>query len=104
MSAFTSIESATEPVIGEARVLNKITAHHTMIVTVEGGVTSLLVRMQGSHDGVRWTDIGTFQAPQSGMMSNPPTTHLMAHVRARLLTITGTDAVCSVSIASADDA
>lgn len=110
MSAYTSIESATEPVIGTSRELAKTTAHHTAIVVVEGG-PSVLLRLEGSHDGLHWTPIGTFQATPAppgiytGMILTAPTTTLMTHIRANLISLTGgTDPKVFASIASADDA
>lgn len=106
MSAFTSLDQVDTPgTPGEYRQLLKATAHNTMIVTVEGSPTACVVYMEGSHDGTRWSRIGTHQASQNGIVSTQPTTHLITHVRAYLQTLTGgTDPKVTVTIASADDA
>lgn len=104
MSAFTSLESVTEPTVGESRQLNKTTAHHTMIVTVEGTPTNVVVYMEISHDNVRWIRTNQFQSNQSGLVTTIATGNLAAFVRANLTTLTGgTDPHVSVSVASEDD-
>lgn len=104
MSAFTSIDSATGPLDGDARQLAKATAHHTMIVTIDGTVTTVKAYLEGSHDGARWTPISTYQSPQSGMCITQPTAALMTYIRCRLVTLIGPDnPTFSASIASADD-
>lgn len=105
MSAFTSIESTSVEGPGEYRQLQKATAHHTMFVFVDGSPTSVLVVLEGSHDGFRWMSIGSQQAAEDGIRTTPATTHLVTYIRARLVLIQGDpDAKVSVSIASADDA
>lgn len=105
MSAFTSLESASETGPGEYRQLQRATAHHTMFVFVEGAPTQVVVRLEGSHDGFRWTSIGVLQAAEDGIKTIPPTTHLVTYVRAYLVLVQGDpDAKVSASIASADDA
>lgn len=105
MSAFTSIESVTSTATGESRQLNKATAHHTMIVTVDGTLTNCAVYLEGSHDGYRWAILQTFQNDRSGMISTNPNGAIVMHIRARIALIQGSNgAQVSASIASADDA
>lgn len=105
MSAFTSLHSATEPSTGESRQLLKATAHHTMIVTIAGDVSSCVIVLEGSHDGFEWVPMQTHQAIQNGMVTTQPSAHLVTHVRASLVALNGgDDARVTASIASADDA
>lgn len=103
MSAFTSVESATATGAGESRQLQKATAHHTMIVQVEGSVTDCAVVLEGSHDGFRWVRMQTYQAAENGIVTTPPTGPLVTHVRANVLKLSGNGGgKVSASIASAD--
>lgn len=103
MGSFTSLESVTQTGAGFERALLKATAHHTMIVAVDGNPTQVIVTLEGSHDGYRWVRMATYQAPETGMVSTQPSTHLVTHVRARLIAVTGDPAAkVSASIASAD--
>lgn len=105
MSSFTSLYSATEGGPGVERQLMKATAHHTMIVDVDGTPTNVAVSLEGSHDGFLWTTIAVFQATEGGIRTTAPTTHLVTYVRANLLLVTGDpSATVTVTIASADDA
>lgn len=101
MTAFTSLESASSPGPGESAQLQRATAHHTMIVTVDGVASNVVVVLEGSHDGFRWVPIAVHQAQEDGVRTTPPTTHLVTYVRAYLEVLSG-DAKISASIASAD--
>jgi hypothetical protein len=103
MGSFTSLESASAVGPGESRQLQKATAHHTMIVSIDGTPTNVVVTLEGSHDGFRWVPIATHQAQEDGIRTTPPTTHLVTFVRANLVAISGDNAAkVSASIASAD--
>jgi len=105
MSSFTSLYSANESGPGSERQLMKATAHHTMMISVEGSPTNVAVALQGSHDGFHWVTIATYQATEDGLQSTSPTAHLVTYVRANLLVITGDEtARVTATIASADDA
>jgi hypothetical protein len=113
MSSYTSLDSVTEPVEGQERQLRKATAHHTMMVTVEGTPMDCRVVLEGAHnsDG-HWTVLGNVQSAIGGLVTTNPTTHLVTWVRARVDDLTlrlneygePDPAYVTVSIASADDA
>lgn len=113
MSSFTSLDSVSSPTEGIDRQLRKATAHHTLIVSVEGDVTNCRVVLEGAHnsDG-HWTALGNVQSALGGVVTTNPTTHLVTWVRARLVELDvrpGPDnepgvAYVTASIASADDA
>lgn len=107
MTAFTSILPTTPPVTlpvtGTAQELAKPTAHHTMIVFVDGIASACRVVLQGSHDGTNWTDIGTVNSPSGGLVSTQPTTHLMNHIRAEMRQLAGSDGTVSVMATIASD-
>lgn len=103
MSAFTSLESTRETGPGADRQLQKATAHHTLIVSLEGAPSAVMVKLEGSHDGFRWTQIGVFQSSTSGMLTTQANGALVTYVRANLVLIQGDDtARVSASIASND--
>lgn len=103
MSAFTSLESASATGPGESVQLQKATAHHTMIVTVEGAPSGVTVWLEGSHDGFRWVRMQTYQAAENGTVTTQPSAHLVTYVRANLAALSGgTNPKVSASIASAD--
>jgi hypothetical protein len=107
MTAFTSILPTTTPAVlpvtGTAQELARPTAHHTMIVFVEGVAAACRVVLQGSHDGTNWTDIGTVNSPSGGLVSTQPTTHLMNHIRAEMRQLAGPDGVSAMATIASDD-
>lgn len=112
MSSYTSLDSVTDSVEGQERQLRKATAHHTMLVTVEGDPVSCRVVLEGAHDmDGHWTALGNVQNALGGIVTTNPTTHLVTWVRARVdeLTLRMNEygepipVAVTASIASADD-
>lgn len=109
MSAFTSLEEATEPMDGLDRRLQKTTAHHTMAVWTTGNPSNVVVVLEGSHDSYNWFPLGTLNlgggGDMNGLKTTQPTAHLASWVRTRLALLEGgTSPTVSASIASLDDA
>ena len=103
MSSFSSLQGATEAGPGDDRRMIKATAHHTLIVSVDGEPSSCVVLLEGSHDGDNWTSIATLQSPTGGVIGTQPTGHLMTWIRAYLEELVGSDVAVTATIASADD-
>jgi len=104
MSAFVSLDGATQLGPGEDRQLQVTTAHHTMAVSLTGEPTNCVVALEGSHDGYVWFSMGTLQMYLTGgTKTTQPTGSLFNHVRANLLELEGgIDPRVTASIASAD--
>lgn len=101
MSKITSLSDESAPVTGVELWLARVSAHHTMVVAVAGSLSGCTVALQGSHDGLTWTDIGTVNSPAGGIVTTQSDAHLMARVRAELRAISGTGTV-TATIASED--
>jgi hypothetical protein len=106
VSTFTSLLPVSAPATGTSQALAKTTAHHTIMVVVDGPARTCDVVLQGSHDGTNWTDIARVNSPTGGLATTQATAHLMGYVRARLATLDPADGsvLVSASIASDDGA
>lgn len=72
-----------------------------MIVSVTGIPTSVVVVLQGSHDGLTWTDIGSVNSASGGLVNTSSDGALVSWIRADLRTLVGNGTV-TATIASDD--
>ncbi len=94
------ITAALANVTGAAYVLPKGKEKRTFSATVDGtGAVTATVAIQGSNDGVNWNVLGTITLTDTttdtdGFASDAP----WPQIRAVLSNLTGTGAVCTVTM------
>lgn len=99
---FTSLNAATTTGPGSSKDFEDVSGNHTMIVTTTGSPSEVVVRLQGSHNGSVWVDLGSVDAFGSapGIVA---AAYLVRHVRANISTLTGGSAPTVTATIASDE-